>query len=95
MAGKPTSQMYYVYLLQSRSHPAQQYIGLTRPPQTTGATQQRNVTSYQEVCLWGLLAYFAFKSEAIASAFERYLKSGSGRAFVKRHFRVREAVRKD
>jgi hypothetical protein len=41
----------------------------------------------KKFCPWELLAYFAFKSKAIAAAFEKYLKSGSGRAFVKRHFR--------
>jgi predicted GIY-YIG superfamily endonuclease len=87
--------MYYVYLLQSQSHPAQQYIGLTRDLRRRLA-QHNNATSphTKKFCPWGLLAYFAFKSEATASAFERYLKSGSGRVFVKRHFRVSEAGRK-
>ncbi len=87
--------MYYVYLLQSQSHPTQQYIGITRDLRKRLA-QHNNATSphTKKFSPWGLLAYFAFKSEATASAFERYLKSGSERAFVKRHFRVREAVRK-
>ncbi|MFZ2190533.1 MAG: GIY-YIG nuclease family protein [Candidatus Magasanikiibacteriota bacterium] len=33
-----------------------------------------------------LISYFAFKNKYIAFEFERYLKSGSGRAFVKKHF---------
>lgn len=87
--------MYYVYLLQSQSHPAQQYIGLTRDLRRRLA-QHNNATSphTKKFCPWELLVYCAFKSEATASAFEKYLKSGSGRAFVKRHFRVSEAVRK-
>ncbi|MCL4352940.1 GIY-YIG nuclease family protein [Patescibacteria group bacterium] len=32
-----------------------------------------------------LIAYFAFRDEAKARNFEKYLKSGSGRAFLKRH----------
>jgi len=32
-----------------------------------------------------LLAYFAFSDEHIAFSFEQYLKSGSGRAFMKKH----------
>jgi hypothetical protein len=32
-----------------------------------------------------MVAYFAFVDEKTAVAFERYLKSGSGRAFAKRH----------
>jgi predicted GIY-YIG superfamily endonuclease len=87
--------MYYVYLLQSQSHPAQQYIGLTRDLRRRLAQHNNASTHTKKFCPWGLLAYFAFKSEATASAFEKYLKSGSGRAFVKRHFRVSEVVRKD
>lgn len=33
-----------------------------------------------------LESYFAFKDEKVAFKFEKYLKSGSGRAFVKKHF---------
>jgi predicted GIY-YIG superfamily endonuclease len=35
---------------------------------------------------WRLRCYFAFHTEATARNFERYLKSGSGRSFAKRHF---------
>jgi putative endonuclease len=34
---------------------------------------------------WLLVAYFAFAREKTAIAFEKYLKSGSGGAFLKRH----------
>ncbi len=33
-----------------------------------------------------LINYIAFKNKYKAYEFEKYLKSGSGRAFVKRHF---------
>lgn len=32
-----------------------------------------------------LHAYFAFKNKYVAFNFEKYLKSGSGRAFLKKH----------
>ncbi len=32
-----------------------------------------------------LVAYFAFKDKYVAFEFEKYLKSGSGRAFLKKH----------
>lgn len=32
-----------------------------------------------------LICYFAFAKEIIAFNFEKYLKSGSGRAFLKKH----------
>jgi predicted GIY-YIG superfamily endonuclease len=33
-----------------------------------------------------LITYFAFTSKYTAFNFEKYLKSGSGRAFTKKHF---------
>jgi len=35
---------------------------------------------------WELVAAIEFTKESSAVAFEKYLKSGSGRAFAKRHF---------
>ena len=35
---------------------------------------------------WSLIVSVEFTTEAEARRFERYLKSGSGRAFAKRHF---------
>jgi putative endonuclease len=73
-AGKPaTPLMQYVYLLQSHSHPQHYYVGLTADLRKRLA-QHNNATSphTKKFCPWELLAYFA---------------SGSGRAFVKRHFR--------
>ena len=77
--------MHYVYLLQSKSQ-QQQYIGLTRDLRER--LRQHNDASSphtKKFCPWTLVAYFAFKDEATAIAFEKYLKSGSGRAFIKRH----------
>ena len=35
---------------------------------------------------WRVLVAMEFRDESTATRFERYLKSGSGRAFAKRHF---------
>jgi len=35
---------------------------------------------------WKIVLSMEFASEATAARFERYLKTGSGRAFAKRHF---------
>jgi predicted GIY-YIG superfamily endonuclease len=35
---------------------------------------------------WQLVACVEFGQESSAIAFEKYLKTGSGRAFAKRHF---------
>jgi len=34
---------------------------------------------------WELIAYFAFPDKSTALTFEHYLKSGSGKAFTKKH----------
>ena len=36
-----------------------------------------------------LISYFAFSNKYTAFNFEKYLKSGSGRAFMKKHFFLR------
>jgi predicted GIY-YIG superfamily endonuclease len=79
--------MYYVYLLQSESNPKQVYIGSTRDLRQR--LRQHNDGRSPHTAKfrpWTLVAYFAFAQENTAVAFENYLKSGSGRAFVKRHF---------
>ena len=35
---------------------------------------------------WTLVVALEFSSQQLATAFEKYLKTGSGRAFAKRHF---------
>ena len=78
--------MYYVYLLQSASQPRQQYIGLTRDLRQR-FRQHNEATSphTKKFCPWILVAYFSFADRSTAAAFEKYLKSGSGRAFIRRH----------
>ncbi len=78
--------MYYVYLLRSDSHPAQRYIGFTTNLKTRLAQHNsRGSPHTSKFAPWSLIAYFAFRVEATALAFEKYLKSGSGRAFAERH----------
>ena len=79
--------MYYVYLLRSECHPNQQYIGLTRKLKERILEHNSSRSSHtSKFCPWLLVTYCAFAHEKTAIAFERYLKSGSGRAFAKRHF---------
>lgn len=48
--------------------------------------QPRPFAAYAKFTPWELVAYFAFTEKEKAAAFEKYLKSGSGRAFAIRHF---------
>src|SRR5438477_12396791 len=85
-AGKPA--MFYVYLLRSQIDAKQEYVGLTldlrKRVQDHNAGRSAHTSKF---CPWSLVAYFGFANKRHATAFERYLKSGSGRAFIKRHFR--------
>ena len=88
-AGKPAPDfavVYYVYILQSKSVPNQRYIGLTRDLKKRLIDHRNGRSPHTaKFAPWLMVAYFAFVAEDTAVAFERYLKSGSGRAFAKRH----------
>jgi len=79
--------MKYVYLLQSISHPKQRYIGLTsdidKRLKFHNAGQSPHTSKLKP---WKITNYFAFSDESKAAAFEKYLKSGSGRAFASKRF---------
>lgn len=80
--------MNYVYILQSLSHPDQFYTGLCADVQSRlgahNAGQSPHTSKYKP---WKLLSYHWFETPATAVAFERYLKSGSGRAFAAKRLR--------
>jgi putative endonuclease len=77
--------MKYVYFIKSIDHPEQTYVGLTdnlRARLTAhNAGQSPHTSKFKP---WRLLSYVAFSDEAKAVAFERYMKTGSGRAFAKK-----------
>jgi putative endonuclease len=78
--------MHYVYLLQSESHPAERYVGLTGDLKTRLAKHNAGeVPHTSKFRPWALRTYTAFLTKEQAADFERYLKSGSGRAFANRH----------
>ena len=76
--------MHYVYILLCSDK--RTYIGLTKDLKDRVNRHQSvwvPVTKYRIPI--ELTTYFAFKSETTARNFEKYLKSGSGRAFIKKH----------
>ncbi len=76
-----------VYILRSDADPSRHYVGLTSD--LRGRLEWHNdgpsghTTRHRP---WSLVVSLEFPSEAHAVRFERYLKSGSGRAFTTRHF---------
>lgn len=79
--------MFYVYILKSLSFPNKYYTGYT-----TDLKKRILKHNYGEVPSttkfkpWELYCYFAFQTKEKAMAFEKYLKTHSGRAFASKHF---------
>lgn len=79
--------MIYVYILQSLNEQGRFYTGITEDMKSR--LQEHNTGEVFHTAKfkpWEINNYFAFKDRKKAYAFEKYLKSGSGRAFAKRHF---------
>ena len=80
--------MNFVYILQSIAHPDQFYTGLCADVQTRlrahNAGQSPHTAKYKP---WKLISFHYFESTETAARFERYLKSGSGRAFASKRLR--------
>lgn len=77
--------MYYVYVLKlSNSKP---YVGSTPNLQERLKEHERGESKYTSKSLpFTLVSYVCFSDRLTALRFERYLKTGSGRAFRKKHF---------
>ncbi|WP_159587424.1 GIY-YIG nuclease family protein [Chelativorans xinjiangense] len=83
--------MQYVYILQSLKYRDKYYVGCTndvadrlrRHNAGQSDSQSRHSSMYGP---WELVVQIGFEDKAKAFAFEKYLKSGSGRAFAKKHF---------
>ncbi len=79
--------MWFVYIIQSLSHPEQRYIGLTNDYIKRLKKHNEGGSSHtSRYRPWGLKIIIGFEDKAKAKTFERYLKTGSGFAFAKRHF---------
>ena len=80
--------MFYVYLLQSTSHPDHKYIGYTENLKQRLATHNSgNSPHTSKYTPWEIISYHAFAEKSRALAFESYLKTGSGQAFANKRLR--------
>ena len=78
-------QFSYVYILQSQPSPEHFYIGLT--DDLRERLRRHNggeVLHTRELLPWRIKTAVAFRDRNRAAAFERYLKTASGRAFAKK-----------
>jgi len=81
--------MFYAYLLQSIADPNQYYRGHTAGLKNRLADHNAGKSPHTaKYAPWKLRCYFAFETLELAQHFERYLKTGSGHAFAKRHFGI-------
>ena len=80
--------MKFVYILRSQSFPSQYYTGITENIEQRLKEHNRGKAKHTSPHIpWELVAYIAFTNHSKATAFERYMKTGSGRAFATKHFR--------
>ncbi|MCX6544362.1 MAG: GIY-YIG nuclease family protein [Acidobacteria bacterium] len=78
----------FVYVLRSTVDSARHYVGVTSDVPTRLDTHNSGGSSHTvRKRPWQLVVSIEFSNAESAAAFERYLKSGSGRAFAKRHFK--------
>jgi predicted GIY-YIG superfamily endonuclease len=76
--------MWYTYLL--RCFDQKTYIGCSSDlKQRIERHKKGQVPATKDRLPIKLISYFAFNNKYKAFEFEKYLKSGSGRAFLKKH----------
>lgn len=76
-----------VYILRSDSSPSRHYVGITNNLAQRLEWHNQGPCGYTiDHRPWSVVVSMEFSTEHEAVRFEKYLKSGSGRAFTKRHF---------
>ena len=79
--------MKYVYLLESLTKAGKKYIGITSDlSKRISAHNAGKLPHTNKFKPWKIVVATRFADDRKAEAFEKYLKSGSGHAFAKRHF---------
>ena len=78
--------MYYAYILRRRDFPKQTYVGSTSDLQKRLAEHNTGKSIHtNKFKPWNLMGYIALPEKHLVEQFEKYLKSGSGRAFANKH----------
>jgi predicted GIY-YIG superfamily endonuclease len=80
-------EMRIVYILRSNADPSRHYVGITNDISTRLEWHNHGPSGHTlSHRPWSIVVSMEFPTEREAVRFEKYLKSGSGRAFAKRHF---------
>lgn len=78
----------FVYIIKSLVVPDEYYVGLTSDVDLRLRAHNEGLSPHtSRYRPWRTLVVIEFDQEEPALEFERYLKSGSGREFARRHFR--------
>ncbi len=79
--------MYCVYLIRSIKYPKTMYVGYTTDINERLNTHNAGGSVHtKQDKPWELVACTVFKNMNTAKQFEKYLKTQSGRAFIKKRF---------
>lgn len=79
--------MVYVYILESVLQRQRHYVGFTHDLRQRLAHHNEGKSPHtRKFRPWNLVSYTAFADEKTAVEYEKYLKSGSGKTFLNRHF---------
>ena len=77
--------MYVVYILISLKDSKRYYIGLTQDLQKRLKEHNASEAGYSKRYVpWKVETYITFDNKNLAEKFEKYLKVGSGQAFLKK-----------
>ncbi len=81
------NSFYYAYILVSETNENLHFSGVTRDLNARLSQHNRGKCPHTSKHRpWKIQTAIAFRSEAKARRFERYVKTGSGREFARRHF---------
>ncbi len=74
-----------VYILKSLKNPERHYIGITANLEKRLKEHNDRQSAYSRIYApWELETYVVFKNKKLAEGFEKYLKHGSGNAFLRK-----------
>jgi predicted GIY-YIG superfamily endonuclease len=86
-AGLVSDAKRFVYVLSSRANPDRQFVeSAANVSQRVAAHNAGHSPQTAAHRPWRLVAVVQFATENMAQRFEKFLKSGTGRAFSREHF---------
>lgn len=79
--------MYTVYILRSIKYPDRYYTGLTQNLDERLKEHNSGISQYSKnYAPWKVETHITFRNKSLANDFEKYLKKGSGYAFMRKRF---------